>query len=215
MNTMYNMLVLYPEHLNLNGDVANAGILARRMNWYGLSAAIEFHNPGDQLPNYVPDFVLLGHGSEAAWAALEQDLQDIWPQLHNWLESGIAGLAVNSGQELLHADPFKFFDGQLTATERSSQFVAEPATYHDATGEILGYRNTVFDSPVLEVKGSFVGTALHGPVLAKNAWLADAMIRQISGQPELSASQTAQEQLDAIGRLEAGIRELEVALANE
>lgn len=215
MSTMYNLLVLYPEHLNLNGDVANAGILARRMNWYGLSAAIEFHNLGDQLPSYIPDFVLLGHGSGAAWVALEPDLKGIWPQLREWLDAGVVGLAVNSGQELLHTEPFKFFDGQLSAAERSSKFVAEAATYHDAAGEILGYRNTVFDSPTLEVKGSFVGTALHGPVLAKNAWLADAMIRKICGEQQLPASQTSQQQLDEVARLEAGIRELEVALANE
>lgn len=215
MSTMYNILVMYPEHLNLNGDVANAGILARRMNWYGHSAAIEFHNPGDELPSYVPDFVLIGHGSEAAWAAIESDLAMNWPTLQRWFASGVRGLAVNSGQELLHEERFALFEGKLTQGSRVSKFIAQDTELFGDSNQLLGYQNSVYSAPIVELKNGLIGTQLHGPVLAKNVWLADAIIRGITGEVVLTAVPGAESQLEQIGRFETGIRALEVELANE
>lgn len=215
MNTMYNILVMYPEHLNLNGDVANAGILARRMNWYGHSAAIEFHNPGDDLPSYVPDFVLIGHGSEAAWAAIESDFVSNWPTLEGWFASGVRGLAVNSGQELLHEARFGVFASTLTQGERVSKFVVLATELFGESQQLLGYQNSVSSAPIIEITNGLIGTQLHGPVLAKNAWLADAIIRGITGESVLPVVPGAEAQLEQIARFESGIRELEVELANE
>ena len=215
MSTMYNILVMYPGHLNLNGDIANAGVLARRMNWYGHSAAIEFHNPGDELPSYVPDFVLIGHGSEAAWAAIESDLASNWPTLQGWFAFGVRGLAVNSGQELLHDDRFAVFAGPLAKGERVSKFVAQETALFGESNQLLGYQNSVSSAPIIEVMNGLIGTQLHGPVLAKNAWLADAIICGITGESELTPAPGAETQLAQISRFESGIRDLEVELANE
>lgn len=214
MNSMVNLLVLYPEHLNLNGDVANAGVLARRMNWYGLSAAIEFYSLGDELPNYVPDFVLLGHGSTAAWNEIRSDLRAIWPTLAQWFDAGVAGLAVNSGQELLHGSDFGLFSGELTAGERSSKFVVADASEIAEGMRLLGYQNSVFDAPFIERYKNLVGTQLHSPVLAKNGWFADWFISQISGVAPLEATQIAKADLERVAAFEAGVWQLEEPLAN-
>lgn len=215
MSTMYNILVMYPQHLNLNGDVANAGVLARRMNWFGYSAAIEFHSPGDPLPDYVPDFILIGHGSEAAWADVERDLTHNWLTIRGWLEQGVPGLAVNSGQELLHSSAFSYFDGEIEAGERVSKFVAVETDLFGAASNLLGYQNSIYSAPIVELKNSLIGTQLHGPVLAKNAWLADEIIRQITGDSDLTVIPGAEAQVELVAKFELGIRELEVALANE
>ena len=129
MTAMHNILVLYPEHLNLNGDVANAGVLARRMNWYGIDAAIDFYYPGDVLPGHQPDFVLLGHGSVAAWKSIDDDFKRVFPVLQAWVAAGVFGLAVNSGQELLHKAPTKIFAQTLTEGERVSEFVVSEVAW--------------------------------------------------------------------------------------
>lgn len=215
MSTIYNILVMYPQHLNLNGDVANAGVLARRMNWYGHSAAIEFHNPGDELPNYLPDFVLFGHGSEAAWADVEEDLTRNWPKISAWFDKGVLGLAINSGQELLHGTSFAYLDGELRAGERVSKFVAVETDLFGSVNNLLGYQNSIYSAPIIELKNSLIGTQLHGPVLAKNSWLADEIIRRITGESELTVVPAAEAQVELVAKFERGIRDLEVPLANE
>lgn len=215
MRQMFNILVLFPEHLNLNGDAANAGILARRMNWYGLDSAIEFHSLGDPIPSVVPDFVLIGHGSEAAWLAIDEDFARLWPTLKSWIDAGVPGLAVNSGQELLHSLQYSVFDGVLESADRVSKFEVADASSITPESRVLGYRNTIFETPAIEIAKNFVGTALHGPVLAKNAWLADWFISKITGARTLEATQVAKTDLDRVAELERCIWQLEEQLASE
>ena len=214
MSKMHNLLVLYPEHLNLNGDVANAGVLARRMNWYGLSAAIEFYSLGDELPSYVPDFVLIGHGSSAAWDEIDADLTAIWLTLQAWFDSGVAALAVNSGQERLHGDGLGYFETGLSAGERKSEFVVADATVIAEGQRLLGYQNSIFEAPLIERRNNVVATQLHSPVLAKNGWFADWFITQITGLSTLEPTQIAKADLERVAAFEAGIWQLEEPLAN-
>lgn len=212
MTPMLNILVLYPEHLNLNGDAANAGILARRMNWYGIDAAIDFYYPGDELPAHRPDFVLLGHGSAAAWRAIEADLAQIFPTLREWVAAGVYGLAVNSGQERLHDEPTKLFGQALNSGARVSEFVVARAEWLEEDGRgggVLGYQNSTFDAPLIERVNNFVGTQLHGPVLAKNGKLADWFIRGMARLDALEPTFSGGEHLSRTAEHQAKIWELE------
>ena len=215
MSRMFNILVLYPEHLNLNGDVANAGVLARRMNWYGLSAAIDFHHPGEALPMHIPDFILIGHGSEAAWNAIRDDLNSNWSTIRGWIAAGAFGLTVNSGQELLHELEYSVFPPGLKQGERVSKFVVAEADVIEPGQRVLGYQNSEFDAPIIERFQNLVGTQLHGPILAKNAWMADWFISKISGEAQLEPTQSAQTHTALVAELEAAIWKLEAQLANE
>ncbi|MFM1954275.1 MAG: hypothetical protein RL118_466 [Actinomycetota bacterium] len=209
MTAMHNILVLYPEHLNLNGDVANAGVLARRMNWYGIDAAIDLYYPGDVLPGHQPDFVLLGHGSVAAWKSIDDDFKRVFPVLQAWVAAGVFGLAVNSGQELLHKAPTKIFAQTLTEGERVSEFVVSEVAWLGDGARLLGYQNSVFDTPLVERVNNFVGTQLHGPVLSKNAALADWFIKGIAGVEDLPADGAGVPHLEYVKQHEEKIWQLE------
>ena len=212
MTPMLNILVLYPEHLNLNGDAANAGVLARRMNWYGLDAAIDFYHPGDELPAHQPDFVLLGHGSAAAWKAIEVDFARIFPALREWVAAGVYGLAVNSGQERLHDESTKLFGHSLNSGARVSEFVVAQVDWladRGMRGAALGYQNSTFDAPLIERVNNFVGTQLHGPVLAKNGELADWFIRGVARLDVLQPTISGGEHLSRVAEHQAKIWELE------
>lgn len=214
MKRSISILVLYPDHLNLNGDAANAGVLARRANWHGIDASIDFFYPGDPLPVQMPDFVILGHGSESAWDALDVELARIRPTLLGWFEKGVFGLAVNSGQELLHSADWNVFQNRLVAGDRISNFAVTDASCLVEGKRVLGYQNSVFDAPLIEVAQNFVATQLHGPVLAKNAWLADWFITQIAGLDAIRDA-GASHQLEFVADLEVKVWELEEPLASE
>lgn len=207
-----NILVLWPHHLNLNGDTANAGVLARRLNWYGVSSTIEFLDVDDELPSTRPDFILLGHGSEAAWRSLGAAMEKSWPTISAWLEAGTFGLAVNSGQELLHTDATRLFAGQLEHGDRVSKFAIADGHEFAHESRALGYRNSTSNAPLIERHKNFIGTQLHGPILAKNAWLADWIIAGLVG--ELQPTTDGQVSLRLAAELEAGIWALEEELAN-
>jgi CobQ-like glutamine amidotransferase family enzyme len=214
MKQMFNILVLYPEHLNLNGDVANAGVLARRFNWYGLDAAIDFLHPGDPLPGYRPDVIILGHGSAAAWSAIEADLVALLPQLRTWIADGCYGLAVNSGQERLHSGDAGVFAEPLLSGDRVSKFAVAAADEVLPDLRVLGYQNSVWNAPLIERTGNFIGTQLHGPVLAKNSALADWIIRGVS-KVSLEATEQGRQHLENAAAYEAGIWALEEPQAKD
>jgi CobQ-like glutamine amidotransferase family enzyme len=215
MKPVANILVLYPEHLNLNGDLANAGVLARRFNWYALDAAIDFYYPGDSLPTAQPDVVILGHGSAAAWQAIDADLERVLPALRDWIARGCFGLAINSGQELLHEQRAGVFQGELIAGERESKFAVASAEDFAEGKRVLGYKNSIFNAPLIERSGNFIGTQLHGPILAKNGWLADWIIRGVSGLPELIPGSSTVAHLERANEYETQIWKLEQELTGE
>ncbi len=94
------IVVLFPRHLNLNGDLANAGVLAKRLGWYGYGSNVSLVDIGDPIPAHV-DLIVLGHGSKNAWNEIFDKAQ---AQLE-WLSAAIAGgvftLAIASGYEYL------------------------------------------------------------------------------------------------------------------
>ena len=170
---MIKLLELYPEHLNLNGDRGNLLVLQRRLEWSGVQVTREEHRAGEQLAEQ-PDFVLIGHGSKAAWRQIYGDLKTISPQLNEWFRSGTQALAVASG----HAACTGLIDGFDLAPqriERISKFEIVDFEGH----EVLGYLNTDFDLAVIESKGSVLATQLHGPLFAKNPVLADRVISKM------------------------------------
>jgi CobQ-like glutamine amidotransferase family enzyme len=171
---MIRLLELYPEHLNLNGDRGNLQVLEKRLGWAAVEVQSFTHKPGQPLPATAPDFVLLGHGSAAAWRQIYSDLRKISPTLQAWLEGGTQVLAVSSGFAAMH--------GLLTDLPDSVQRVARISKFEEAESAgfvAVGYRNSDLDLPALLVRGSFVGTLLHGPLLAKNEALADSIIEKL------------------------------------
>lgn len=207
---MIRLLELYPDHLNLNGDRGNLLILQRRLEWAGVTAERFTHRPGQPLPATRPDFILLGHGSPAAWRQVYGDLARIVPEVEQWLKQGTQMLAISSGFAALHG-LFKFLPASVAKVERVSRF----EVVETDSGEVVGYLNSDLELQPFVKIDNFIGTLLHGPVLAKTVWLADQIIEKMLADTEFDASNVDQSKFAQIQTFAAGASHLAKELARE
>lgn len=167
-----NLVSLYANHLNLNGDQANLVVMQKRHQWRGGTVAHQVVAKGQDIP-VEADLIFLGHGSMAAWNDIDEDLVRLTPQIHERIASGSAFMSVASGYE--RAIKLGLFEGSLEPCERISKF--EIVQLGDF--EVLGYLNAATNAPVIQKTGLLIGTQLHGPVFAKNPGLVDSYLNEI------------------------------------
>lgn len=170
---MISLLQLYPDHLDLNGDAGNLVVLEKRSQWGGLSCSRSQLRPGNR-PVSRPDVLLIGHGSTAAWRQVYAEFTRLVPTIEEWMKEGTQVIAVSSGFAALHG----LLEGLPISVEREqrqSHFVSEEFEGH----HVFGYRNTDLKLANISRHGSLIGTMLHGPLLAKNSWLADEIIEKV------------------------------------
>ncbi len=182
---MIRLLNLFPNHLDLNGDLGNTLVLQRRAEWGGLPVAVSQVEPTQAWPVERPDFVMIGHGSAAAWRQAYPSLKANAAQLEQWMLEGTQVLAVSSGFAALHG-LLPGLSSSVEKTERTSKFVS--LDFEDK--QITGYRNSDLDMPNIVRLNGLIGTVLHGPLFAKNSWLADEILAEILKQrPEVKSNQ--------------------------
>lgn len=203
---MIRLATLFPDRLNLNGDQGNLLVLQKRLKAYGeVFESVNFE-PGDPLSKLDGiNFLLIGHGSNAAWKSLATELERVASVLQKLVNDGAIVLAVATGAEKLYSEPFRFVNEKLTAIARRSQF--EVAS--DGDLKVLGYANTASSLPTFERIGSLMVTSFHGPVLAKNPKLADRILEK------LGAKVSSNTEIETLDSAIPGIWELEEKLANE
>ena len=182
---MIRLLNLFANHLDLNGDAANTLVLQRRAEWGGLAVVTENVELNQPWPTQRPDFVLVGHGSAAAWRQAYPALKANAATLEQWMLAGTKVLAVSSGFAALHG-MLPGLPNSIDKTERTSKFMV--VDFEDK--QIYGYRNSDLEMPDIVRHDNLIGTTLHGPLLAKNSWLADEILAAIvSARPELKQNQ--------------------------
>lgn len=215
MNRIIKLGAIYPTELNLNGDQGNLLVLRKQLEWSGLQVEVlSLDQSVQDWPDDL-DFLLVGHGSRAAW-------QHVWPDFNSrqhWLKTniarGIVGLGVGSGQEVFYprSSVNEFGLGliyrELLSIDRQSRF-----RLGNLDGvEVLGYLNRDTDAPTIERLGSMILTGLHGPVLAKNETLLQVIISEIarnanselSGEDSMESKQRASRAVAQVWRLEEGL----------
>ena len=163
MSKVIRLAALYPNHLNLNGDLANLAVLQKRLEWYGVEAEVVYVEKSTDLTKF--DVVLLGHGSRDAWAQLEDIDPELIPSVAALISNGTKVMAVSSGYEILS----EAIEGLVVKhSERVSEF-----RNHDG---IVGYVNSEAElEPIRWIQNSLF-TLFHGPVFAKNPDLADKFL---------------------------------------
>jgi CobQ-like glutamine amidotransferase family enzyme len=157
------LAALYPNHLNLNGDLANLLVLQKRLEWYGLAADVVYVEKASDLTKF--DVVLLGHGSRDAWAQLEDIDPELIPSVASLVSAGKKVMAVSSGYELL----IEAIDGLVV---KHSERVSEFRSHED----IVGYVNSEAELEPIRWISDSLFTLFHGPVFAKNPDLADKFL---------------------------------------
>ena len=208
---MINLIALFPKHLDLNGDQANLKVAKKRLEWLGYEVRITSIDKGQSIPSDA-DFVFLGHGSMAAWADLENEIEKIAPQLEAFIARGTAFMAVASGYE--RAIALGLFEGSLEPTERVSKFEVA-----DLDGkEVLGYLNAASKAPYIQRQGLRLGTQFHGPVFSKNPKLVDEYFADIlaaKGESVSPANKSGSKNIELISQIVDSVWKLERDLASE
>jgi CobQ-like glutamine amidotransferase family enzyme len=203
--------MLFPKHLNLNGDYGNIEVLARQFEWRGHDVQIVELT---DLKSFAEPlhFVLVGHGSEAAWSDISSEFQLLAPKLRELISIGIPVLAVSTGFENSIRSSVISAAAPGPLPERVSKF----SIVKEGENELLGYVNVDTDLPDFFRSGSFIGTALHGPVLSKNPDLLDPLLAEIAriAGVELQPIRDAKK-ADQLADLIAEVWKLEGELANE
>jgi len=152
-----------PTHLNLNGDLGNLLVLKKRLEWRNVESSIEHLNGSEDLNDF--DFILVGHGSNAAWKQLLDSRSDLLEKLVSYVESNGALLAVSSAADILQP---MLTGVEVTVGDRVSEFL-------NVDG-VVGYKNSDSKGENLSWYKNALLTQMHGPVLAKNPKLADQII---------------------------------------
>jgi CobQ-like glutamine amidotransferase family enzyme len=203
-------LQLFPELTDVNGDAQNALVLARRARWAGEDADVVALHLGDSAPAARPTAVVLGSSVDSALPRVRDALAPLRAALGDWLAAGVPLLAVGTGLELLGrriplaAEVVEGLglvgaDAEPLAARVADDLVVDAAT----EGRLVGYENHArglrLDPGVEPLgtvvrgvgdgrgvdgvrSGSILGTRLHGPVLAKNPVLADALLARALGR---------------------------------
>jgi CobQ-like glutamine amidotransferase family enzyme len=210
------IVTLLPVLLDTNGDAANARVLAQRARWAGLAANIVAVHTAADLPGSV-DLVVIGSGTDTDLVSTVDALLPLREALRGWIAGGVPVLAVGTGWELLsdgidragHSDiaGLGLVPGRATAlpTRATDDLVVDTEG-----GRLLGFENhlrgyTGAPSALGRVAhgtgngdgtegvehGSFLGTHLHGPVLARNPRLAERMLDAVCAARGLAPASSA------------------------
>ncbi|MGR2751812.1 type 1 glutamine amidotransferase [Agromyces arachidis] len=199
---------LLPSLQNTNGDAENAAVLAARARWAGLDARVVAVETAADLPERV-DAVVLGSGSDASLTVVRERLLGLVDELRRWGTEGVPILAVGTGWELLswgieRADGTTVEGLGVLAgrgVPRAERVTGDLVVQMPRIGQLVGFENHARDyigaeaSPLGRVRagtgngrgsgqegvrmGDVIGTHLHGPVLAKNPRLADAILERM------------------------------------
>lgn len=206
---MNTVLALLPELTDVNGDAQNALVLVRRAQWAGREAAVEQLHLGDR-PSSTPLAVVLGSTTDPTLPRLLDALSGLRSQLVDWVAAGVPLIAVGTGLEALTRG-IGLAGGRVDGLGLVAAEAAPLGTratgdlvVRSAEGDLVGYENhsrgLILDAGVTPLgtvqrgvgdgggidgvrHGSIIGTRLHGPVLAKNPALADAVLSAAFGEP--------------------------------
>lgn len=199
---------LFPDLLNLYGDLGNVRTLQRRLEWRNLPVAIEHYPLNDTIDFTKLDIVLLGGGSDREQLIVCQRMKELRDDFQAFIESGGVVLAICGGYQLL-GHFYETAQGRMeglgildidTIQKPSrligniildSPLVDSPILGfenhsgrtniygHEPLGKVvLGYGNDESKSHEGVVYRNVIGTYCHGPLLPKNPQLADWLLER-------------------------------------
>lgn len=118
-----NITHLYPDEMNLYGDLGNVICLEKRCEWRGIQVKVQDVGIGANLGDYETDIYFLGGGQDADQLRVYPDLLRLkGDKLRKDLSSDVAMLAICGGYQLLGN---YFLDSQGNRLEGISYFDIE------------------------------------------------------------------------------------------
>lgn len=195
---------LYPEMLNLYGDMGNILSLKHRLSARSIDAEIKTFYIDDEIDFSELDIVYIGAGGEKEQKTVCKKLLEAKDSLISYAEDGGVILAVCSGFEILsksYETENETYEGvgllDSITKYNSNKTVGNIVIENDVFGTIVGFENHSGTAEtnleplgrVICGKGSgegvegviyknVIATYIHGPLLPKNPILADHIIKK-------------------------------------
>jgi CobQ-like glutamine amidotransferase family enzyme len=196
---------IYPREMSIYGDLGNTRALASRLRWHGYEPAVHQHHPGNDFPMDA-HLVLGGGGQDSGQARVEDDLAHNAQALRTLAADGtpmlmICGMYQLFGNAFITVEGERLPGiGILDVTTHgNAKRMIGPVVLETAYGDVVGYENHSGSTQLAPgqqpfgrvksgmgnngkdgtegaVRDNVIGTYLHGPLLPKNAWLADHLI---------------------------------------
>ena len=91
---------LYPDAMNLYGDLGNIITLVKRCGWRGIKAEVINIKVGDKVNFANADLVFMGGGQDSGQRIITDDLLKYGPEIKKEIESGLPALVVCGGFQL-------------------------------------------------------------------------------------------------------------------
>lgn len=101
---------LYPDAMNLYGDLGNVLALKRRCEWRGIDFEVTDVKVGDRVDLSRADIVFMGGGQDRGQKIVGADLLERGPALVERVEDGMAALTICGGYQLF-GQYFRTIDG--------------------------------------------------------------------------------------------------------
>lgn len=94
------LVTVFPERFDVNGDRGNVLTLRRRLEWAGFDVSVIELALGDPWPSSAPDLLHVGGGTVAAQRSALPALRRQRERVHDWIGSGMPYLAIGGGLQV-------------------------------------------------------------------------------------------------------------------
>ena len=206
-NPKIHLVHLYAQELNIYGDTGNRLVLRKRLERRGVDTRVSFINVADEIPSDA-DIIISGGGQDAVQSAIQTDLLAKGVQLQAMAGDGVIMLLVcgsyqlfgrcfitSTGEEIkgigilpleTTAGPKRLIGNTIVATKwgelvgyENHSGLTSLDNSDQALGRVIkGAGNNGQDKTEGCLYQNIFGTYSHGPVLSKNPFLADELIRR-------------------------------------
>ncbi len=212
---MIKIVHLYPREMNIYGDTGNRQVLEKRLAWRGIPYEVCLIGVGDPIPKDA-SIILGGGGQDAGQALVEADLLKKAATLKGMAQDGVVMLMICGMYQLLgyafitNANITIKGAGVLPMyTQAGEKRLIGNTIVETAYGKLVGYENhsgcTFLEDgckplgKVLKGAGNngtdktegaklhnVFGSYMHGPILSKNPFFADELLKLALGADTLA-----------------------------
>lgn len=199
---------LYPDLLNLYGDIGNVRCLIKRCEWRGIEVELKNFERDDVIDFSNLDIVLLGGGSDQSQQLVCRQLQRIRDAFQEYVDDGGVVVAICGGYQLLghyYQTGQEKMEGlhilDIYTIQEEGRVIGDIILQSElAEMPVVGFENhggrtcinghTPFGKVIYGggnngksgyegvLYKNVIGTYLHGPLLPKNPQIADWLIQR-------------------------------------
>jgi lipid II isoglutaminyl synthase (glutamine-hydrolysing) len=149
---------LYPELMNIYGDIGNIICLTKRCEWRGIKVELKKLNPGFADGDLKTcDLILMGGAQDKQQEIVNKDLKKHTNSLKEMADKGIPGLFVCGGYQFL-GNYYKDADGN----EIAGLSIFDLHTISPGTKEPRLIGNIVIKPEITGLKNTIIGFENHG-----------------------------------------------------